>query len=88
MPLKPSEIAEGILRAKHFECEDCWYSCHVSEDCCYEDKTDKCTCGLERRQRLARTYLRLREAAQDVAKVTSGAVVKRLRDVLEESDEK
>jgi hypothetical protein len=36
---------------------------------------------------LAGAYLRLREAAQDVAKVTSGAVVKRLRDVLEERDD-
>jgi hypothetical protein len=36
---------------------------------------------------LARAHLRLREAAQDVAKVTSGAAVKRLRDVLKERDD-
>ena len=28
---------------KHYECEDCYYSCPASEDCCREK--GECTCG-------------------------------------------
>ena len=35
---------------EHYECEDCWYSCPKSGECC-DDRLGKdvCTCGLDKR---------------------------------------
>jgi hypothetical protein len=34
--------------AKHYECDDCWYSCPKSEGCCNDEKPTRCTCGKDR----------------------------------------
>jgi len=33
------------LRRRHHECEDCWYSCPLSEDGCCDDTQKGCNCG-------------------------------------------
>lgn len=36
------------LLGKHYVCEDCWYSCPLSEDGCCDDRQPKeCNCGLD-----------------------------------------
>lgn len=35
------------LRQSHEECDDCWYSCPKSGDCCNEFAGDECTCGAD-----------------------------------------
>ena len=36
------------LRQRHYECDDCWYSCPKSEDgCCNEGSGDECNCGAD-----------------------------------------
>lgn len=41
-------ILRKLLR-NHYYCEDCWYSCPLSEDGCCDDREpeDKCNCGAE-----------------------------------------
>lgn len=34
--------------AEHYECEDSWYSCPMSEGGCSNDGRDGCTCGADR----------------------------------------
>ena len=41
-------VLENLRKKKHYECEDCWYSCPKSEDYCGEDRRDICTCGMDR----------------------------------------
>ena len=33
----------------HYDCEDCWYSCPKSGNCCNDTVGDDCTCGYDRR---------------------------------------
>lgn len=33
----------------HYDCEDCWYSCPKSGNCCNNTVGDDCTCGYNRR---------------------------------------
>ena len=35
------------LRRKHYDCEDRWYSCPLSEDGCCDERQEGCTCGAE-----------------------------------------
>ncbi len=35
------------LKQEHYECEDEWYSCPLSESGCADDRQTKCTCGAE-----------------------------------------
>lgn len=38
-----------LLRRRHDECEDCWYSCPKSGECCNDDlDPEKCNCGADR----------------------------------------
>lgn len=42
----------------HEECEDCWYSCPLSEGgCCDESQKKECNCGEENRHRKVKQYL-------------------------------
>ena len=34
-------------RTKHYECEDCWYSCPKTEDYCGERTLGYCNCGAD-----------------------------------------
>ena len=35
-------------KRKHYVCEDCWYSCPKSGECCNEfRKQDECDCGAD-----------------------------------------
>lgn len=36
------------LRKKHYECEDCWYSCPKSEEGCCDTRQQECTCGADK----------------------------------------
>jgi hypothetical protein len=41
------------LYEKHYECEDCWYSCPKSDEgCCNEYAEDGCTCGADKHNAL------------------------------------
>jgi len=54
------------LKTKHYECEDCWYSCPKSEEgCCNEYAEDICTCGADRQNAL------VDEATSIVAQLTA-----------------
>jgi hypothetical protein len=33
------------LKRSHYICEDCWYSCPLSEEGCCDDRQDECNCG-------------------------------------------
>lgn len=33
----------------HYDCEDCWYSCPRSGNCCNDTAGDECNCGYDRR---------------------------------------
>lgn len=40
------EKALREARRSHYSCEDCWYSCPLSEDgCCNESEGTECNCG-------------------------------------------
>ena len=36
------------LRRTHLECEDCWYSCPKSGECCNAEAGKECNCGADR----------------------------------------
>jgi hypothetical protein len=37
------------LKAKHYYCEDSWYSCPKAEDgCCNDSKGEECDCGADK----------------------------------------
>ena len=40
-----------VLKVKHYECEDCWYSCPKSEEGCCNDGGSDCTCGADNRNK-------------------------------------
>lgn len=46
------------LRRKHYECEDCWYSCPKSGECCNDDAGDDCTCGADQHNARVDSLLR------------------------------
>lgn len=33
--------------AKHYESEDCWYSCPASDECCCDTRGTDCDCGAD-----------------------------------------
>lgn len=37
------------LRRSHYVCEDCWYSCPASGECCrdYDETRTECDCGAD-----------------------------------------
>ena len=43
------ELREALAKQKqsHYSCEDCWYSCPMSEEGCCDDRQSGCTCGAE-----------------------------------------
>lgn len=46
------EILEELRRSRD-QCEDCWYSCPKSGDCCNDNqKHDECNCGADRHNAL------------------------------------
>jgi hypothetical protein len=44
------ELAEALRAAKipHHHCEDCWYSCPMSEEGCCDEREIGCNCGAEK----------------------------------------
>lgn len=40
----------ALLAAKrsHYECDDCWFSCPRSGECCNEAEGSECNCGADR----------------------------------------
>ena len=41
------EALKSLRRDSHYECEDCWYSCPKSGECCNDNASDRCTCGAD-----------------------------------------
>ncbi len=39
--------ALGKLRREHEVCDDCWYSCPKSGECCQENVSPECNCGAD-----------------------------------------
>jgi hypothetical protein len=35
------------LRRSHYICDDCWYSCPKSGECCNDAADGKCNCGAD-----------------------------------------
>lgn len=45
-----NHVAEGTmhpLKREHYTCEDCWYSCPLSEDGCCDGRSRGCNCGAD-----------------------------------------
>lgn len=43
-----SDLAKRLReKVSHYECEDCWYSCPKSGECCNENAGTDCTCGAD-----------------------------------------
>jgi hypothetical protein len=40
-----AEVIAALRKVRHYECEDCWYSCPESEDGCCDDRQEGCTCS-------------------------------------------
>lgn len=61
------KLKGALLAAKipHYTCEDCWYSCPLSEEGCCDKRETECTCGAEKHN-----------AAIDAALTTPDAKVK------------
>ena len=45
--LRRAREALTKLRRSHMTCEDCWYSCPKSGECCNDGAGDKCDCGAD-----------------------------------------
>jgi len=59
-PDERRERAEQVA-GSHYECEDCWYSCPLSDGGCCDDRQPKeCNCG--RDERIKRIMHELRDA--------------------------
>jgi len=59
-PDERRERAEQVA-GSHYECEDCWYSCLLSDGGCCDDRQPKeCNCG--RDERIKRIMHELRDA--------------------------
>lgn len=43
------EALKSLRSDKHYVCDDCWYSCPKSGECCNDTKGDECDCGTDRR---------------------------------------
>jgi hypothetical protein len=41
------EKALQLSKLSHYVCDDCWYSCPVSGECCDERQGAECNCGAE-----------------------------------------
>jgi hypothetical protein len=44
------ELEKALLAAKipHHHCEDCWYSCPMSDEGCCDEREIGCNCGAEK----------------------------------------
>ncbi len=63
--MTPQERAAAIIGG-HYDCEDPWYSCPLSEEGCANEHIDKtvCTCGHDdRKQNVERLIAETRRAA-------------------------
>ena len=40
------------LRLSHRTCEDPWYSCPKSGDCCNDNAADECDCGADEHNKI------------------------------------
>jgi len=56
--------AEAII-GKHYECEDSWYSCPLSEEGCANEGKDKTRCNCGRDDRKVQLELLLTTARQE-----------------------
>ena len=56
--------AEAVI-GKHYECEDSWYSCPLSEEGCANDGEDKTRCNCGRDDRKVQLKLLLTTARQE-----------------------
>ena len=56
--------AEAVI-GKHYECEDSWYSCPLSEEGCANDGEDKTRCNCGRDDRKVQLELLLTTARQE-----------------------
>lgn len=79
---------EGALEwakrnTRHYECEDSWYSCPLSEDGCANDANTECNCDAMDVANLKAAYLELRELA---LQVFHGDTREILREVLGEKE--
>jgi len=58
------QLAEAVI-GKHYECEDSWYSCPLSEEGCANDGEDKTRCNCGRDDRKVQLELLLTTARQE-----------------------
>ena len=43
------KVARQLAGGHYHVDDDCWYCCYACEDCCNDQKTGICNCGLEKR---------------------------------------
>lgn len=76
------QVARDVL-GKHYECEDCWYSCPLSEDgCCNYAQPKVCNCGLDTKVQKLVSLLAAQRAAGLEEALNRGEVWSFMRRVL------
>ncbi len=46
------EALETLRITKHYECDDCWFSCPKAEHYCNDDGRILCDCGMDRTNKI------------------------------------
>lgn len=60
------DLADRLRAQRHYECEDCWYSCPESDDGCCNDTEHGCTCSAPLAHEAADEIERLRRQLDTV----------------------
>lgn len=83
------EQAIAALRQSHAICDDCWYSCPKSGECCNEGAGDECNCGADALNAKVDAILRAlppapqADASDDVLKVFGGTSMTLISDIID-----
>ena len=78
--MSASEYTPETLRARkraHYECDDRWFSCPMSEEGCANDRDNGCTCGAEAHNENTDAHAAAWEA--EVARLGAVAAVANMR---------
>lgn len=65
------ETALRSVKRSHHICEDCWYSCPASGECCNDNEGNECNCGADRHNAAIDTAISATAAPQITAGATS-----------------
>ncbi len=55
---KQLEEFEKKFPVTHLACDDCWYSCPLSEEGCCDESQKGCNCGAEKQHEIHKSFLK------------------------------